>query len=145
MFGPTVDRQAADPYVFGERDRRLIARLRAGLTSVVDATNVRIEARELLATIARRFGVPVVVLRFERSDKVLIAQNSERRKRLPVPEVREYAALMAAYAAPEQLRAEEVWAVHDVPGRDQQVSPAQAAARFVLDESGSGPAPDQHS
>jgi predicted kinase len=137
MFGPTVDREAADPYIFGERDRRLIARLRAGLTSVVDATNVRVEARERLVAIARRFGVPVVVLRFERSDEVLIAQNSQRSKRLPVPEVRGYAALMTAHASAEQLRAERVWAVHDVPGRDQQVNPAQAAARFAFDDSGS--------
>jgi predicted kinase len=133
MFGPAVDRSAADPEIFGERDRRVIARLEAGLTTVVDATNVRIDARARLQAIARRFTAPVVVLRFDRTDEVLVAQNAGRGKRLPVSEVRQYAALMAAGADAERLRSEDVLAVHDVPGRDRQVGPAQAAARFEFD------------
>lgn len=84
-----------------------------------------------------QFGVPIVVLRFERSDAVLITQNSQRSKGLPLAEVQEYAALMAADATHEKVWAEAVWAVHDVPGRDQKVSAPQAAARYhFFDENG---------
>jgi predicted kinase len=133
LFGPVVDREVADPQIFAERDRRVAERLGAGLSVVVDATNVLPQARMRLTAIAARFGCPVVVLRFAQPPPVLIAQNAGRDKRLPVQQVRDYAALMAAHATVEQLRAEDVWAVHDVPGRDQQVTPAQAAGRFEFD------------
>ncbi len=132
LFGPTVDRDVADPEIFAERDRRLAQRLATGQTAVVDATNVLPQARAQLAAIARRFGAPVVVLRFGQPHAVLAAQNAGRDKRLPARQVREYAALMAAHATAEQLRAEGACAVHDVPGRDEQVTPAQAAHRFVF-------------
>lgn len=133
MFGATADRELVDPQIFAERDRRVVQRLRAGRTTVVDATNVRPEARARLVAIARRFDVAVVMLRFPQPEHVLIAQNTERDKRLPVPEVLHYAAVMAAYATREFLRAEGVSAVHDVPGRYQHVSAAQAVARFEFD------------
>jgi len=136
LFGTAVDREAADPQIFAERDRRVAQRLGAGLSVVVDATNVLPQARMRLTAIAGRFGSPVVVLRFARPPSVLIAQNAERDKRLPVEQVLDFAALMAAHATVEQLSAEDVWAVHDVPGRDQQVTPAQAAGWFEFDGDG---------
>jgi predicted kinase len=81
----------------------VVERLSGGRTTVVDATNVRPEARARLVAIARRFDVAVVVLRFPQPEHVLIAQNTERDKRLAVPEVLDYAALMAAYATREFL------------------------------------------
>ncbi len=133
LFGPAVDREVADPQIFAERDRRVAERLGVGLSVVVDAPNVLPQARARLAAIARRFGSPVVVLRFAQPQSVLTAQNAERDKRLPAEQLRDYAALMAAHATVEQLRSEDVWAVHDVPGRDQQVTPAQAVCRFEFD------------
>jgi hypothetical protein len=44
--------------------------------------------------------------------------------------VHAYAAVMARHAAVDQLLAEGVTAVHDVPGRGQGRTPAEAAARF---------------
>jgi predicted kinase len=132
MFGPGVDREVADPQIFEERDRRVAQRLTAGLCAVVDATNVLPHARARLATIAQLFGAPVVVLRFPQPQQVLLTQNDERDRNLPARQVREHAALMARHATDAQLRVEGAWAVHDVPGRDQQVTPAQAAHRFTF-------------
>jgi predicted kinase len=144
MFGPAVDRDTADPQIFAERDRRVAERLRAGLTAVVDATNVQPAARSRLTGIAQRFDAPVVVLRFAQSHDVLIMQNDERDKHLPAQQVRDYAALMATHATSDQLRSENVWAVHDVPGRDQQVNAGQAAAGFEFDvkRARRGPSPE---
>lgn len=138
MFGPTVDRNLADPQIFAERDRRVVERLRAGLTAVADATNILPEARARLASIAPAIRCPVVVLRFGQPEVVLIAQNAERDKCLPVQEIRDYATLMAEYATSEQLRAEDVWAVYEVPGRDQRVNAAKAAARVQTAEAPAG-------
>jgi len=100
---------------------------------VVDATNVLPEARVRLMAIAQRVGAPVVMLRFAQSTNVLMTQNAEREKRLSAQQVRDYVALMAVHATGEQLRSDDVWAVHDVPGRDRQVSAAQAAAVFEFE------------
>src|SRR6266487_1372014 len=70
LFGPAVDREVADPQIFAERDRRVAERLGAGLSVVVDATNVLPQARVRLAAIAGRFGSPVVVLRFAQPQSV---------------------------------------------------------------------------
>lgn len=132
LFSPAVDRPAADPLIFAERDRRIAARLATGRVAVADATNVLPQARARLVAIAGRFGAAVVVLRFTQPPQVLIVQNAQRDKRLPGQQVRDFAALMAAHASAEQLRTEQWWAVHDVPGRDQQVTAAQAAACFTV-------------
>jgi predicted kinase len=130
LFGLNVDREVADPLIFTERDRRVAQRLAGGRVAVVDATNVLPAARARLVAIASRFGSPAVALRFAQPQDVLIAQNDERDKRLPVQQVRDYASLMAAHATQGRLCSEDMWAVLDVPGRCQQVTSAQAACRF---------------
>lgn len=56
---------AADAEIFKERDRRIDARLASGRTAVAESTNVTPQARARLVDIARRFDVPVTMLRFD--------------------------------------------------------------------------------
>ncbi|MFJ2899447.1 AAA family ATPase [Streptomyces sp. NPDC087218] len=121
----------ADARIFEERDRRITARLAAGHTAVAESTNVTPQARARLIAIARRFGAPVTMLRFAPDLDVLLRQNAERgRTDTTAEDVRAYAAVMARHARPDQLRAEGADAVHDVPGRAQGATSAEAAAHF---------------
>jgi predicted kinase len=126
---------AADARIFAERDRRLGARLGArlvaGLGAVAESTNVTPQARARLVAIAGRFHAPVTTLRFDPDLADLLQQHAERdRADLTADDVRGCAATMARHAAADQLRSEGATAVHEVPGRRQGVTPAEAAARF---------------
>jgi predicted kinase len=124
---------AADARIFEERDRRIIARLAAGHTAVAESTNVTPQARARLIAIARRFNAPVTMLRFDPDLPDLLQQYAERgRTDLTAADVRAYAAVMARDASADQLRSEGATAVHDVPGRRQATTPAEAAARFFF-------------
>jgi predicted kinase len=126
-----ADSDAADARIFEERDRRIIARLAAGRTAVAESTNVTPQARARLIAIARRFNAPVTMLRFDPDVPGLLQQYTERgRTDLTAADVRAYAAIMSRDAGADQLRAEGATAVHDVPGRRQATTPAEAAARF---------------
>lgn len=121
----------ADARIFAERDRRLAARLAAGQSAVAESTNVTPEARGRLIAIARRFDAPVTVLRFAPEVDDLLRQFVERgRPDLTAADVHAYAAVMTRHAAVDQLLAEGAAAVHDVPGRGQATTPAEAAAQF---------------
>jgi predicted kinase len=125
------DSDAADARIFAERDRRIGARLAAGQTAVAESTNVTPPARARLIAIARRFDAPVTALRFTPDVGDLLRQHAERgRPDVSAAEVHAYAAVMARHATAHQLRAEGATAVHDVPGRGQATTPAEAAARF---------------
>jgi len=134
LFGtsPTdADPDAADARIFEERDRRIVARLAAGQTAVAESTNVTPQARARLIAIARRFNAPVTMLRFTRDLGLLLQQHAERgRTDITAADVRAYAAVMARHAGADQLRTEGANAVHDVPGRPQGATPAEAAAHF---------------
>ncbi|MDQ7806790.1 ATP-binding protein [Amycolatopsis sp. A133] len=131
LFGTAPPSDAADARVFEERDHRIVARLAAGRWAVAESTNVTPEARARLITIARRFDAPVTVLRFDPDVADLLRQNAERgRPDTTSADVHAYAAVMARHATAEQLRSEGSAAVHDVPGRAQATTPAEAAARF---------------
>ncbi|MFF5897029.1 AAA family ATPase [Streptomyces argenteolus] len=135
LFGtsPTTDADpdAADGRIFEERDRRIVARLAAGHTTVAESTNVTPQARARLIALARRFNAPVTMLRFTPDLGVLLHQQAARgRADITAADVRAYAALMARHAGADQLRAEGADAVHDVPGRPQGATPAEAAAHF---------------
>lgn len=134
LFGvpPTgADRDAVDARVFEERDRRIVARLAAGRIAVAESTNVTPQARARLLAIARPFNVPVTMLRFTSDLTDLLHQHSERgRPDVTAADVRAYAAIMTRDAGTDQLRSEGAAAVHDVPGRGQGVTPAEAAERF---------------
>ncbi|MFI7417907.1 AAA family ATPase [Nonomuraea sp. NPDC049684] len=131
-----VDRESADPQIFQERDRRITARLSTGRTVIAESTNVLHHARARLLAIADRFQMPVTALRFTQPEEVLLEQNQERRKALPAAEVSRYAALMAMHAGPDQLYAEGVSLVHDVPGRTQHLTASQAARLFEFRTAG---------
>ncbi|MET8726786.1 ATP-binding protein [Streptomyces parvus] len=136
LFGASAepaDTDAADARIFEERDRRIVARLADGLSVVAESTNVTPRARERLIGLARRFGVPVTVLRFAPDFADLLQQYTERgRTDLTEVDVRAYAAVMSRDAGADRLRDEGAAAVHDVPGRRQTVTPAEAAARFTF-------------
>lgn len=123
--------EAADARVFMERDRRIVARLAAGRTAVAESTNVTPQARTRLIAIAERFNARVTVLRFNADLGALLEQHAERgRSDITAADVRASAALMARHADVVRLRSEGAHAVHDVPGRRQGTTPAEAAARF---------------
>ncbi|MFF4799822.1 AAA family ATPase [Streptomyces sp. NPDC001351] len=127
----TPPTEAADARIFEERDRRIGARLAAGQTTIAESTNVTPQARTRLITIARRFDAPVTMLRFTPDLGVLLQQHAERdRTDITAADVRAYAAVMVRHAGADRLRSEGADAVHDVPGRPQGVTPAQAAACF---------------
>ncbi|MEU5966551.1 ATP-binding protein [Streptomyces globisporus] len=124
---------AADARIFEERDRRIVARLAAGLSAIAESTNVTPRARERLIGLARRFGAPVTVLRFAPDVADLLQQYTERgRTDLTAADARAYAAVTSRDAGADRLRAEGAAAVHDVLGRGQGVTPAEAAARFAF-------------
>ncbi|MFE2347860.1 AAA family ATPase [Kitasatospora cineracea] len=137
LFGSApggADSDAADARIFEERDRRIAARLAAGNSAVAESTNVTPQARARLLDLAGRFGVPVTVLRFDPEVADLLRQYTERgRTDLTAADVRAYAAVMSRDAGADRLRAEGAAAVHDVPGRRDGVTPAEAAARFAFD------------
>ncbi|MFE6915206.1 AAA family ATPase [Streptomyces rubiginosohelvolus] len=136
LFGASAepaDSDAADARIFEERDRRIVARLATGLSAIAESTNVTPRARERLIALARRFGAPVTVLRFAPDVAGLLQQYAERgRTDLTEVDVRAYAAVMSRDAGADRLRDEGAAAVHDVPGRRQSVTPAEAAARFTF-------------
>lgn len=122
---------AADALVFEERDRRIVARLAAGHSALAESTNVTRPARARLIAIARRFNAPVTMLRFAPDVSDLLRQYAERgRTDLTAGDVRAYAAIMTRDAGADRLRSEGAAAVHDVPGRRQAATPAEAAAHF---------------
>ncbi|MFI6151455.1 AAA family ATPase [Kitasatospora sp. NPDC051170] len=137
LFGTSpadADSEAADGRIFEERDRRIAARLAAGHSAVAESTNVTPQARARLIALARRYNAPVTVLRFDPDLTDLLQQHAKRgRTDLTAEDVRAYAAVMARHATADQLRSEGATAVHDVPGRRQATTPAEAAARFEFD------------
>ncbi|MEV0536342.1 ATP-binding protein [Kitasatospora sp. NPDC050463] len=121
----------ADARIFEERDRRIVARLATGRSAVAESTNVTPQARARLIAIARRFNAPVTMLRFDPDLADLLQQHAERgRTDITAADIRTYAAIMARHAAADQLCSEGATAVHDVPGRRQATTPAEAAAHF---------------
>ncbi|MFD4153547.1 AAA family ATPase [Streptomyces hydrogenans] len=134
LFGTSPDEaesDTADAEVFEERDRRIVARLAAGHNAVAESTNVTPQARARLIAIARRFNAPVTMLRFNPEITDLIQQYTERgRTDLTSTDVCAYADIMTRDAGADQLRSEGATSVHDVPGRRQATTPAEAAAHF---------------
>ncbi|QEV29953.1 ATP-binding protein [Streptomyces coeruleorubidus] len=134
LFGTSTaeaESDAADARIFEERDRRIVARLATGQSAVAESTNVTPQARARLIAIARRFDAPVTMLRFNPDVTDLLQQYTQRgRTDLAAADVRAYAATMTRDAGADQLRSEGATTVHDVPGRRQATTPAEAAAHF---------------
>ncbi|MDI5969623.1 ATP-binding protein [Streptomyces sp. SL13] len=120
---------AVDAAVCAEHDRRLVA----GRNAVAGSTNLTPRARARLLALAGRFTTPVTMLRFPQEVSDLLRQHAERgRPDVTAADVCAYAAIMRRDAGADQLRSEGAAAVHDVPGRRQGVTPAEAAARFFF-------------
>ncbi|MFJ6462130.1 AAA family ATPase [Streptomyces sp. NPDC091387] len=130
-FPAQVDSDAVDARIFEERDHRIAARLAAGHSAVAESTNVTPQARERLIALAGRFRAPVTMLRFAPDVAGLLQQYTERgRTDLTAEDVRAYAVVMSRDAGADRLRSEGATRVHDVPGRRQATTAAEAAARF---------------
>ncbi|WP_432158824.1 AAA family ATPase [Streptomyces sp. bgisy153] len=88
--------------------RVLEARLRRGLTSVIDATSTNPEDRATLLATARRYGVPTVALIVPTPLNVCLARNATRTGDRHVPEdiLRAQHQAMVATASPARLRQE---------------------------------------
>ncbi len=113
MFGLIVDRGDKDGEIFAEQDRRIASLLEAGKTAMVDATNVKPEARLRLIAIARRFNSPIMALCFRRDENVLLRHNKSRDTEVPEEMVLEYAKLMER-VTPEKLQSEGILNVFEV-------------------------------
>lgn len=94
MFGATTNRGDKDGEIFAEQDRRIAERLANGHVTIVDATNVKPEARKRLIKIARQYNQPITAFCFKRDLATLLKQNQMREVKVPEAMVREYAALM---------------------------------------------------
>jgi len=94
LFDVTVDRGTRDGEIFAEQDRRIALRLANDRVVIVDATNVRPEARKRLIAIAQQYNQLVTAFCFKRDLSTLLKQNQMREVKVSETMVREYAALM---------------------------------------------------
>ncbi len=71
------------------------ARLRRGLLTVIDATNVRFASRESLLSTAARYRRPAIAIALDLPLETCLARNAARSDRAPVPDhvVREHTLL----------------------------------------------------
>lgn len=83
--GQVTDRPLAidDRLIFATLETIVRARLKAGLTTIVDATLVSDKERKPFATIAEELGVPVQVIIFNPPVEQVQQQNQQRRCRVP--------------------------------------------------------------
>lgn len=86
--------QAATPDAFRLLHAITSARLRRGLLTVVDATNLLRSARRPLVALARRWERPSVVIVFQVPIDELLRRNADRPHAVPETVVRRHAALM---------------------------------------------------
>jgi predicted kinase len=105
LFGLTVDRRDKDGEIFAEQDRRIAALLQNGGVALVDATNVKPEARRRLIAIAQRYQAPLTAFCFRRELSTLLAQNRSRSVVVPETMVKDYAEFMQR-ATPDILHEE---------------------------------------
>jgi predicted kinase len=114
LFGVTVDRGDKDGAIFEEQDRRIASLLQLSKAAIVDATNIKPEARRRIIAIAKKSEAPVSAFCFNRDEATLLSQNKGREVEVPEEMVQEYAALMRLVTE-EQLNDEGIGLVIDVP------------------------------
>lgn len=83
MFNVTINRSNKDGEIFAEQDRRVAALLSVGRIAIVDATNVKTEARQRLISIAQKYDSPVTAFCFKRDIDTLLQQNKNREVEVP--------------------------------------------------------------
>lgn len=94
LFGLTTDRGDKDGEIFAEQDKRIAALLKSSKVAIVDATNVKREARQRLITIANAYARPVTAFCFRRDVDTLLRQNKGRTVEVPEAMIEEYADAM---------------------------------------------------
>ncbi len=114
LFGVTTDRGDKDGEIFAEQDRRIEAKLASHDVAIVDATNVKPEARRRLVAIAQQYNSPVYAFCFWRDKATLLKQNQGRDVVVPENMVLEYASLMEQVTA-DTLLNEGIDLIFDVP------------------------------
>ncbi|HSW77279.1 MAG TPA: ATP-binding protein [Candidatus Chromulinivoraceae bacterium] len=107
LFNVTVGRRDKDGEIFAEQDRRIAMQLAANKVAVVDATNVKLGARQRLLAIARKYDAPTTAICFRRDVATLLRQNKGREVEVPEGMVLEYADLMRQ-ATPTKLHNEGI-------------------------------------
>lgn len=93
--------------------RELDRRLRTGLTTMVDATNVTSFARRSLVSRARTAGVPAVAIVLDLEPAVVLARNESRSERVvPRAAVERQLAALARSVRMNEFAAERFTAIH---------------------------------
>jgi len=98
--------QAATGRAFAALHRALAVRLEAGLTTVVDATNVQAHARRRLLRLSAEAGVPVVAIVLDLPPDLVLARNDGRDRVVPEDAVRRQLANLRRSLRPGVLDAE---------------------------------------
>jgi predicted kinase len=136
LFGPEADREARDPEIFAELDRRIRQRLRGSRLAVVEATNISYDARRRLIAHAQVEQAPVSALIFGNDLDTLQVQNRAREDKLPESVVESYWAAMQDLPSDADLAREGIGTVGHVPGRLQGVPATVAAAGISFTRAG---------
>jgi protein phosphatase len=105
--------QAVTRAAFALLDRLLDRRLRDGLTTVVDATNVTRPARRALLQRAERHGVPAIAIVLDLEPRLVLERNARRSgSPVPIAAVERQLAALARSIAGGSLATEGFAAVH---------------------------------
>jgi protein phosphatase len=121
--------QGATNAAFGLLHRRLVQRLRAGLTTVVDATNAERHARRALLRRAAAAAVPAVAIVLDLPPAIVHRQNASRPGRRVDPAVVDrHSARVSAVVAGGTLKSEGFVAV-------VVVTSAEELAELVIERS----------
>ncbi len=97
------------------------ARLKRGLLTVIDATNLQRSARRPLLALAHRYGRPTVAVVFDPPIEVLLQRNSGRARTVPEDVLRRHRTLLAA--AIEDMGAEGLRLVLDARSGSGDTAP----------------------
>jgi protein phosphatase len=107
--------QTATRLAFSILYRELDRRLRLGLTTVIDATNVTSYARRSLTRRAERRGVPAIAIVLDLESQFVLARNATRSGRIvPLAAVERQLAQLARSLRRDELANEGFAAVHRI-------------------------------
>ncbi len=122
--------QTATRAAFAILHRELERRLRAGLTTMVDATNVTSDARRSLVRRAQAAGIPAIAIVLDLDPKLVLARNSTRPGRIvPAAAVARQLASLARSLRRNELTAERFVAIHHLRSPDEIESLVEVTSR----------------
>lgn len=122
--------QTATRAAFAILHRELERRLRAGLTTMVDATNVTSDARRSLVRRAQAAGIPAIAIVLDLDPKLVLARNSNRPGRIvPAAAVERQLASLARSLRRDQLTVERFAAIHHLRSPDEIESLVEVTSR----------------